>query len=225
MTGFFITGTDTEIGKTFVACLLIRQLRATGKRVGVMKPVAAGCRRTAAGWRNDDAQTLIREAACSFPYDWVNPYPLAEPVAPHLAARRQGVTINLADLETAYQRIRQETDVVIVEGVGGWLVPLNERHTVADLARCLGLPVILVVGIRLGCLNHALLTARALSDDGVHFAGWISNETPSAYRWTEDNINTLRQRIAAPHLGHVPFQTAAHHPSIALTLPPLSPSC
>ncbi len=202
--GLFVTGTDTGIGKTRVAATLMLRLRASGLRVAGFKPVAAGCRATPAGLRNDDAELLQRCASRPWPYATVNPYALEPPIAPHLAAAEAGVTLDIAPLRAAYAELAADADVVVVEGAGGWLVPLDDRRTLADLASTLGLDALLVVGIRLGCLNHALLSAASIAAHGVRLAGWVANLVdPDAAR-VEGQLQTLAARLPAPCLGRLP---------------------
>lgn len=202
--GVFITGTDTEIGKTVVARLLVSALVRRGETVGVMKPVAAGCEATPDGPRNDDALALMAASNCDAAYEVVNPYALMPPVSPHLAAAEAGVEIDLDYIQTCYDAIAGHSGIGVVEGVGGWLVPLSEQATVADLAGRLGLPVVLVVGMRLGCLSHALLTDQAIRANGARLLGWVANCRAQDDFGREACIETLRQRIEAPLLGIVP---------------------
>ena len=162
MKGYFITGTDTGAGKTVVSLALMHALQVQGKSVAGMKPVSAGCITTETGLRNDDAVQLQNASSVKLSYDVVNPYAYEPAIAPHIAAQAIGEHIALDKITTCYRQIASEVDIVIVEGAGGWLVPINDRETMADIARQLGLPVILVVGMRLGCLNHALLTAESI---------------------------------------------------------------
>jgi dethiobiotin synthetase len=209
----FITGTDTGIGKTHVAVTLLAQLAARGLAVAGMKPVAAGSFETTQGPRNDDALDLAAAGSLRLPYERVNPCCLALPTSPHLAARAEGVTIDVADLVRRYRALSQEADVVVVEGAGGWLVPIGEPQTpgtpgptMADLARALDLPVLLVVGIRLGCLNHALLTAAAIRASGLELAGWVANCVEESFPGAADYIESLRARLPAPCLGVLPHR-------------------
>ncbi len=202
--GFFITGTDTEIGKTHFTVQLVRALRARGERVAVMKPVASGARRIDGALRNDDALALLDAAGNTQPYATCNPWCFEPPIAPHTAAALAGVRIDLDHIATLAARLARDADRLVVEGVGGWRVPLDGEHDVAALARRLGLPVILVVGLRLGCLNHALLTAEAIRHDGVPFFGWVANRIDPEARHVEEMIDTLRQRIGAPLLAELP---------------------
>ncbi len=201
--GVFVTGTDTDCGKTVVACGLVAALRATGRRVGVMKPVAAGAEETPQGLRNRDALDLIAASGCDLPYEVVNPCVYAPPIAPHLAAAQAGESIRFAPLLDAYGRIRAVSDVVVVEGAGGWRVPLGPEGDMAELAAALGLPVLLVVGLRLGCLNHALLTAESVARAGRRLAGWVGNVVDPCMAARDQNLATLRERLPAPCLGFV----------------------
>lgn len=205
LAGYFITGTDTGVGKTMVTLGLMRRLQDRGRRVAAMKPVASGCQRTAQGLRHADALLLQRQASLPLDYREVNPYAFEPAIAPHLAAVETGSRIDLALIRTAFERLAARVDQVCVEGIGGWLVPLNESQTVADLAAELGLGVILVVGIRLGCLNHALLTAAAIGDSGPGLAGWVANLPSPGGERVAENIAALQARLGAPLLGTVPF--------------------
>lgn len=220
--GYFITGTDTGVGKTCVSLALMRRLQAEGHVVTAMKPVASGCEPSPAGLVNDDALRLQAQGSYSVPYAQVNPYALEPPIAPHLAAAMAGVSIDIGVIGEALSAVTESADRVIVEGVGGWLVPIDADRTMEDVARALALPVIMVVGIRLGCLNHALLTARAIAASGVEFAGWIANCLYPDCEFQEENTAALRERLQAPCLGTLPY--AADSPAVAgqytrLTLP------
>jgi dethiobiotin synthetase len=175
--GLFVTGTDTGVGKTRVAVALIHALRAQGLRVAAMKPVAAG---SAAGGLNEDVVALMQATNVEADMRDVNPYAFEQPIAPHLAAHLAGVRIELSVIVEAYSRLAAVADVVVVEGAGGWRVPLNEREDMADLAQALGLPIVLVVGLRLGCLNHALLTAESIVHRHLPWAGWVGNSIDPA---------------------------------------------
>ena len=204
-TGYFVTGTDTGVGKTLIAAALMKQQAALGLRVAGMKPVASGCRPTAAGLRNDDAVLLEQQATARHPYSRVNPYAFAPAIAPHLAAVAAGVTIELPLLVLAYQELALDADVVIVEGAGGWRVPTGPVGLLSDFPEALALDVILVVGLRLGCLNHALLTSEAIAGGArSRLVGWVGNGIDPTFSPAEENIETLRQRIPAPCLGVVP---------------------
>jgi dethiobiotin synthetase len=207
--GLFITGTDTEVGKTVIARLVVRALVATGVRVAVMKPVAAGAFTTAQGLRNADALGLIADSNVVMPYETVNPYCLATPVSPHLAARAAGVRIELQRIRESYAKLRAGADCVIVEGAGGWLAPLNDTEFIADLAAMLELPVLLVVGLRLGCLNHALLTVAAIRQRRQALAGWIANQVDPDFARIPENLATLQRHIGMPPITTVAYDTAA----------------
>lgn len=203
--GVFITGTDTGVGKSQVAAALLAALNANGHRAVGMKPVASGCRQTAQNLRNEDAELLIAHSAGAPDYAQVNPFALPEAIAPHLAARHAGVEIRLDPIKTAFAALSTSYDFVVVEGVGGWMVPLSGALMQTDLVRALGLPAILVVGLRLGCLNHAQLSARAIADDGCQLIGWIGNRIDPQMDCVEENIATLRAYLPAPCLGVLPF--------------------
>ena len=203
--GYFVTGTDTGVGKTLIAAALMKHQAALGLRVAGMKPVASGCYPTAAGLRNDDAVALEHQATARHPYALVNPYAFAPAIAPHLAADAVGVTISMPLLIDAYQQLEEHSDVVIVEGAGGWRVPIGPVGLLSDFPETLGLGVILVVGLRLGCLNHALLTCEAILRGGKsRLVGWVGNGIDPAFSPLEANIATLERRIPAPCLGIVP---------------------
>jgi len=201
----FIAGTDTGIGKTHAACTLIHALRARGLRVCGMKPVASGCLETPEGRRNDDALALQAAGSAPLPYAAINPVALREPLSPHLAARLERVTIAMPPLRAAFDHLRASHDTVVVEGVGGWMVPLAPGLLASAIPRQWALPVVLVVGLRLGCLNHALLSARAIRADGCHLVGWIGNRIDPAMAAVEDNLETLRKMLPAPCLGVLPY--------------------
>jgi len=203
---YFITGTDTGVGKTLVSCALLHGFSAQGKLVAGFKPVAAGI--DADGY-NDDAKMLRAASTMSVSYEQVNPYCLREAIAPHISARNEGVTIVLPRIFAVYRELAEQADEVIVEGAGGFIVPLNDLQSSADLARELALPVIVVVGMRLGCLNHALLTVRAIDDYGLKCAGWVANVIDEGMPSLQENIEALRERIAVPLLGVVPFMLEA----------------
>ncbi len=210
--GVFVTGTDTEIGKTVYSQGLVWRCRQNGRRVAVMKPVASGCRAAAAGLRNPDAEGLIAVSNVDAAYDTVNPYAFAPAVAPHLAAARAGVHIDAARIRACFAELAAAADVVVVEGVGGWRVPLGPDLTLDELAVSLGLPVVLVVGIRLGCLNHALLTARAVRDAGAVLAGWVANHCEANTELARENVDTLKDRLDAPLWGDIPYLAANPDP-------------
>lgn len=198
----FITGTDTEIGKTHVACGLIRAARAAGLKVAPFKPVAAGCEHTAAGRRNDDAEALMAAAGGDWDYDTVNPYTLEAAIAPHLAAAEEGVSIDPERIRAAHAALAADADLVVAEGAGGWLVPLDGTLDTGGLVARMGWPVLLVVGMRLGCLNHALLSARTIAATNP-LAGWVANVLPPAQPRWQANQASLAERIPQACLGTI----------------------
>ena len=201
---FFVTGTDTEIGKTLVSSALLYALGRQGVRAAAMKPVAAGARLMQGEWHNEDADLLAEAANVTLPTALSTPYLLRDAAAPHIAAAQEGVHIDLAHICACYDRIASAADAVVVEGVGGFRVPLSAQHDAADLAQQLALPVILVVGLRLGCLNHALLTADAIAARGLQLAGWVANVVDVGMRHSMANIDALAARLPAPLLGTIP---------------------
>ena len=213
--GIFIAGTDTGIGKSVVSATLLAALNAGGHRAVGMKPVASGCTMTPNGLRNEDAELLIAHGVGAPNYTRVNPYALPEAIAPHLAARHAGVEIRLDPITDAFAALSTNYDFVVVEGVGGWMVPLSDSLMQADLVRALKLPAILVVGLRLGCLNHAQLSARAIAADGCALVGWIGNRVDPAMACAEENLATLRARLPAPCLGILPFATPSDPHALA----------
>ncbi|WP_211464271.1 dethiobiotin synthase [Collimonas silvisoli] len=201
---WFVAGTDTEIGKTLITGALLHGLRKTGVRSAGMKPVAAGAELRDGVWHNDDADILAAEGSVALPQELTTPFLLRQPTAPHIAAAQEERTIELADILSCYRQIAALADAVVIEGVGGFRVPLNDTHDTADLAQQLGLPVVLVVGLRLGCISHALLTVEAIAARGLPLAGWVANTVDPAMLNGDANIAALKQRIDAPFLGHVP---------------------
>ncbi|MGP1609322.1 MAG: dethiobiotin synthase [Burkholderiales bacterium] len=201
--GLFIAGTDTGVGKTLIACALLQGFAARGLRVVAMKPVAAGAVRRRGVWHNDDVVQLRAAANVDAPLALVNPYCFAPPIAPHIAAQAAGVTIRMAVIAKNYARLGRNADLVVVEGAGGLLVPLGRRLNAVDIPARLDLPVVLVVGLRLGCLNHALLTVDALQARGLYLAGWVANRIDPAMARVAENLQALRVRIQAPLLGTV----------------------
>jgi dethiobiotin synthetase len=205
--GYFVTGTDTGVGKTLAAVALTGALAARGVRVAVMKPVAAGTVKTPDGEFNDDALELLAASNVKAPYEDVNPFLLKTPASPHLAARAEGVAIRHERIAAAFARLRVASDLVLVEGAGGWLAPISATETMADIAEKLDLPVLLVVGMRLGCLNHALLTRDAVRARGMRFAGWIANKLGTEMPLANANIDTLAERFGMPPLMVIPAGT------------------
>jgi len=203
--GWFIAGTDTGVGKTRIARMLLTALAVQGQRAIGMKPVASGCRQTRDGLRNEDAERLLASSGVTADYIDVNPYAFEPAVAPNLAAQAAGLEIRLDAILDHFERLRRLAPWIVVEGVGGWLTPLGPRLTMADVAQSLRLPVILVVGVRLGCLNHALLTTEAIRHRGVTLAGWVANLADPDMVMAEENVATLRDRIEAPLLATCPY--------------------
>lgn len=206
MGSFFITGTDTGIGKTVASTALLHALRARGLRAVGMKPVASGCALDELQWHNGDALALLAASDPRPDYADLNPYALPAPLAPELAARDAGVEIRLEVMVSAFHGLQAGADSVVVEGVGGWAAPLSAGLDQADLVRSLRLPVVLVVGMRLGCINHARLTARAIVDDGCALVGWIANHVDPAMQRQDENFEMLTRRLQAPCWGRLPFQ-------------------
>lgn len=202
---YFVTGTDTEVGKTLISSALLSVAGDRGLRTLAMKPIAAGAEQVDGQWRNDDALALQAAMNSELPYAQLNPVCLPQPIAPHIAARDNGQRLS-ADRVVGFCRgvMMQPTDFMIIEGAGGWRVPINERETFADVPKALELDVILVVGLRLGCLNHALLTAEAIEHDGLRLAGWVGSCIDPDMDSQADNIDDLKMRLRAPCLGIVP---------------------
>ena len=207
--GFFVTGTDTGIGKTRVSAGLLKAIAKAGMKSVGMKPIASGAEMTPDGLRNEDALALQKAASLKRDYALVNPYCFAPPVAPHLAAREAQVEISLDAIRAAYMELCRDADAVVVEGVGGWQVPLSSGLELPDLAREFELPVLLVVGMRLGCLSHALLTARAIRADGLELGGWVANAIDPDFQRPEANLATLEAELGAPLLGRLGYAPKA----------------
>ena len=207
MKAYFLTGTDTGIGKTTVACALLAKARQQGLSTLGLKPVAAGCEPTPEGLRNSDALQLQAVSTIKLSYPEVNPVALAEPLSPHLAARAAGRRLTIFQL-TGHVRsgLMHRADLTLVEGAGGWRVPLSDRELLSGLPKELKMPVVLVVGMRLGCLNHAVLTAEAIIKDGLRLAGWVANQTDPEMQAVEDNLATLQAMLPGPCLGFIPYR-------------------
>ena len=206
--GIFITGTDTGVGKTVVACALVRAFRAQGLKVGVMKPVASGSQRTPDGLRNEDALALMSAAGTTRPYGDVNPYCFEPPISPHIAAKEASIAVDASIIKHHYDALAAECDSVVVEGAGGWFAPINDHQTMADLAWALSIPVLMVVGVKLGCLNHAQLTRQAIEAHGVSFAGWIANGIDAAMVRGPENLAALERLLGEPPLAIIPHASA-----------------
>lgn len=215
---FFVTGTDTGVGKTFVSCALLHAFARQGLHAVGMKPVAAGCQVQNGGLLSEDVAALLAAGNVNATPNEINPYALAPALAPHIAARMAGLDIEFPPILAAFDALQSSADVVVVEGVGGFRVPLNARQDTADLAVALGLPVILVVGMRLGCLNHALLSAEAIAACGLHLAGWVANGIDGGMAAFEENVAALEARLAAPCIGVIPFSNTADYKIAGLAL-------
>lgn len=198
---FYVTGTDTGIGKTRTSVALLGALRDAGIAAGGMKPLASGCERIAGAWRNEDAEALLAASVPGLAYDDVNPIALPLATAPEIAAAEAGIAVDLAPVEAAYARLRSQVELLVVEGVGGWLAPLAPTLMQADLVQRLQLPVLLVVGLRLGCINHALLSLRALRADGASVLGWIGSAVDPDFAHADAYRDILRARLGVPCLG------------------------
>lgn len=220
MSGVFVTGTDTECGKTEVSLGLMATWQARGLQVLGMKPVASGCDPSPAGLRNGDALRLQTQGSRTMPYALVNPYAFAPPIAPHLAAGAAGIEIETGPILAAYHHLAAGCDLVVVEGVGGWRVPLSGRLSVSDLPKALGLPVILVVGLKLGCINHALLTVESIRALGCTLAGWVANCRDPYLQAADENQATLAALIPAPCLGFIPWMESPDPATLAGRLRP-----
>ncbi|MDE3736462.1 MULTISPECIES: dethiobiotin synthase [Pseudomonas] len=221
---YFVTGTDTEIGKTTIAAGLLHAARMQGLSTAAAKPVASGCEETPDGLRNSDALALLGECSLPLTYKEVNPLAFAPAIAPHLAAREAGVALDVDALAAPVRSVlARGADFSLVEGAGGWRVPLAGSANLSDLPIALGLPVILVVGVRLGCINHAVLTAEAILRDGLTLAGWVANVVDPQTSRLEENLTTLAERLPAPCLGRVPRLAEATPAAVArhLDLSPL----
>lgn len=202
--GWFITGTDTGVGKTTVAAALLAGLTRRGYRTAGMKPIASGCRRTADGLRSEDADKLRAASAVQGDYADVNPYAFEPAIAPHVAADRAGIEMQLDTVCAHYRRLAAKADWLVVEGAGGWYVPVDGAHFMSDVARVLGLPVIVVVGLRLGCISHALLTIAAIRADRLPLAGWVGNRIDASFDTADESIVTLEQRLDERCIGIMP---------------------
>lgn len=222
MSALFVTGTDTGVGKTYCACALLRGFVAQGRRAVGMKPVASGATEVDGELRNDDALALMAAGNVPAPYASVNPYVFAPAIAPHIAAARAQSDIALPRLQAAYHDLAERAEVVVVEGAGGWLTPLSESTSLADFAQTLNAPVILIVGLRLGCLNHALLSAEAIARRGLRLAGWIANDVTPDFAEAEANIAYLAAQLGAPlaHFHHADDAPATLDPVVCARVLP-----
>jgi dethiobiotin synthetase len=206
--GYFITGTDTGVGKTLIASALVHQFAQSGLKSVGMKPVAAGCELVNGELISEDVTRLIAASNVAAPLAQINPYAFEPAIAPHITAQQAEVKIELATIQSAYQELAARADVVVVEGAGGFCVPLGDTLDTADLSKALNLPIILVVGMRLGCLNHALLTVEAIQARGLVLAGWVANQIDPQMQAFDENLSALKQRIAAPCIATVLWNIA-----------------
>ncbi len=217
-TSVFVTGTDTGVGKTLSSTSLLHALRAAGTSAIGMKPVASGCERSAGGWRNEDALALMAASEPRPDYADLNPYALPLPLAPEISAAREAVEVRLEVIQAAFLRLRGNADAVVVEGVGGWAAPLSPSLDQCELVRVLQLPVVMVVGMRLGCINHARLTARAIDADGARLVGWIASHVDPEMQCQDENFDILGARLAAPCWGRIPYSPNANAEALAAHL-------
>lgn len=218
---WFVTGTDTEVGKTVASCALLQAAQAAGYRCAGYKPVASGCEITPEGIRNEDALALQRYSAVRLPYDVVNPLAFVEPTSPHIISAVEQRPITAQQLSAGLDAVAQQADWVLTEGAGGWFTPLSDTLTFADWVQQMQMPVILVVGVKLGCINHALLTALAVQSAGLPLAGWIANAIQPPGKRHQEYLATLTRRIPAPLLGEIPHLTGQDFSDVGrfVTLP------
>ena len=208
--GIFITGTDTGIGKTIASCAIMHELAKQGFSVAGMKPIASGATSHQGQLKNDDALALMRHSTAAQEYKYVNPYCFEPAIAPHIAAELAGIEINMNSIQQSYAKLCEKVDWVVVEGVGGWLVPINMEQEVSDIADQLNLPVILVVGLRLGCINHALLTLESIRSKNIKIIGWIANHVVPKLHSSDQIIKTLQNKMNTTYLGYLPHFDKGH---------------
>lgn len=213
--GYFITGTDTGVGKTLIASALIYKFAQSGLKSVGMKPVAAGCVLVSGQLISEDVTKLIAASNVTAPLEQINPYAFAGAYAPHIGAKEANIEIKQAVIQSAFEALGKQTDVIVVEGVGGFCVPLGDNLNAADLVALLNIPIILVVGMRLGCLSHALLTVEAIEVRGLKLAGWVANAIDPTMVMFDENLLSLKEQIKAPCLGVVPWQMDAHFERVA----------
>lgn len=203
---FFVTGTDTDVGKTFIATALLEAAKQQGLSTAAIKPVAAGCEKTSEGLRNQDALQLQQAMTIDLAYPQVNPVSLSAAIAPHIAAQQENKSLSVSRLAGFCRGVMmQSCDLLLIEGAGGWRVPLNKRETLADLAKTLSVDIVLVVGMRLGCINHALLSAEAIMRDGLTIRGWVANQLDRDMPVYRENVDTLKALLPAPCIGEIPY--------------------
>jgi len=203
--GVFITGTDTGIGKTWFTLALMGELKKQGQKVSGMKPIASGALLTEGKLENEDACQIMEHCSAPTEYELINPFVFELPVSPHIAADQAGKKIKFQEITSCYKKLASQCDNIIVEGVGGWRVPISEDKSIVDLVRVLELPVILVVGLKLGCINHAILTAEAIKADGIKLVGWASNRVDNGYLCPKETIATLQNALSCPLIADMPF--------------------
>ncbi|MDM8561649.1 dethiobiotin synthase [Candidatus Parabeggiatoa sp. HSG14] len=219
---WFITGTDTEIGKTWCTLALIQHFKNQGLRVAGMKPIAAGCYHNGVGYRNSDAEQILELSGLDVPYDCVNPYAFEPAIAPHIAAAQIGQPIQLEKIINKYQQLTTLADVIVVEGVGGWRIPINKKQNLKDMVLAMNTSVILVVGLRLGCINHALLSAERILYDGCTLAGWIANPVDPDFDG-QSSIETLLEYLEVPLLAQMPYLTLKNIPQLSKAMFQIAP--
>jgi dethiobiotin synthetase len=209
LTGIFVTGTDTGVGKTLVSVSLVKALVKHGLRVSGMKPIASGAEHTPAGLRNADAVALAAASNVAAPYGAINPYCFEPAISPHIAAEEAGIDVDMGVIRRSFETLAASADVVVVEGAGGWYAPISQSHAMSDLPKLLDIPVLLVVGLRLGCLNHALLTKRAIEANGAEFAGWVANSIDPTLERRAQNLSSLERRLGGAPLSVFTFEPDA----------------
>ena len=203
--GVFITGTDTGVGKTYFTVSLMESLKKRGKIVSGMKPIASGATLNDGKMVNDDARLIMQHCSNPVDYELINPVVFEPAIAPHIAARQKNEKIDINQILVCYQQLASISENVVVEGVGGWRVPLSTEKSLVDIVRALDVPVILVVGLKLGCINHALLTAEAIRSDGLVLGGWVSNHIDAEYMFAYETIETIKDSLACPYLANLPY--------------------
>jgi len=219
--GVFITGTDTGVGKTWFTLALMEAFKEQGCKTNGMKPVASGGSYFNDKLMNDDARLIMESCSEPVNYELINPYVFEQPVSPNFAARQTGVSVEFEQLVTSYNQLASACDIVVVEGIGGWRVPLSDKIGTADLVRELELPVILVVGLQLGCINHAILTAEAIKADGVNLCGWVSNQLETGYLHRCDTVDLLNKELSCPNIANLSHMVALDSVKMGKKIDPL----
>ena len=220
MTNFFITGTDTGVGKTWFTVAFMAALKGRGLNVMGMKPIATGAEKIKDRLINEDAKLIMQNCSQKVSYNLINPFVFELPIAPHVAAKHEGVVIELDQITKNYHLLKSMCDVLVVEGVGGWRVPVTNERSLTDLVSKLNLSVILVVGMRLGCINHAILTAEAINADGINLCGWVSNHLDTVYSQSEETIEALKKRLDCPHIADLRYNSNFDPNKIAKEIAP-----